>query len=114
MVFAGWLCYSLCFATSLQQKYILAKKYLVALPTAFFASYFAVACAYFHCIMEFWYFFIFVVPFIGSPGIQAEAHVLSQHQWWLWSYTVNWLLACTGDWFTFTPPGNGRLLVSRD
>jgi peptidoglycan/LPS O-acetylase OafA/YrhL len=48
-------------------------------------------------------FLIFIYPLAGTQ-FRAERHVLIENQWWVWTYTVNWLVALTGD-FSRTPLG---------
>ncbi|HYJ47336.1 MAG TPA: acyltransferase, partial [Pyrinomonadaceae bacterium] len=50
---------------------------------------------------------ILLYPRVGGPTAAAEAHVLIQHQWWYWTYTVNWLVALTGDFTTNTTLATG-------
>lgn len=48
---------------------------------------------------------IFLYPLAGAY-FRAERHVLVENQWWIWTYSVNWLIARVGD-FSRTPLGTG-------
>jgi peptidoglycan/LPS O-acetylase OafA/YrhL len=48
---------------------------------------------------------IFLYPLAGEH-FRAERDILVQNQWWLWTYSVNWLVANVGD-FSRTTLGTG-------
>ena len=43
---------------------------------------------------------LFVYPMVGRDTLRAEAELLKQDQWWIWTHMVNWLMVRTGSWGT--------------
>lgn len=42
-------------------------------------------------------------PLFGGESVARDAQTLRENQWWVWTHTVNWLTARTGDFHTATP-----------
>ena len=53
---------------------------------------------------------LFLYPIVGRHNVRAEAELLKQDQWWIWTHTVNWLVAHTKSWAT--PLMTGGILVA--
>jgi peptidoglycan/LPS O-acetylase OafA/YrhL len=50
---------------------------------------------------------LLIYPRVGGPEVANEAAVLQQNQAWIWTHTVNWLVARTGNFLTATPLATG-------
>lgn len=48
-----------------------------------------------------------VYPWVGGAAGAAEAATLREHQWWVWTHTMNWLVAISGDFTTKATLGTG-------
>jgi peptidoglycan/LPS O-acetylase OafA/YrhL len=38
-----------------------------------------------------------IVPLVGGPSAAKDVQFLHENQWWIWTHTVNWLIALTGN-----------------
>jgi peptidoglycan/LPS O-acetylase OafA/YrhL len=50
---------------------------------------------------------LLLYPRVGGIKVAREAQVLQEHQIWIWTHMVNWLVAWTGNFWTATPLGTG-------